>query len=80
MLLANNMIMLFLSVLSNDVHVNFLSVWLDMRSLATLDVAVTNNASRPYWMTLLYSLRGGVIDDWGHSMSSERGYLASTWM
>ena len=61
---------LFLSVLSFDVHIQFISLWLDMRSLATLDVAVSNNASRPYWMTLLRSLRGGVIDDWGHSMSS----------
>ena len=57
-------------MLSHDVHILFLSLWLDMRSLATLDVAVSNNVSRPYWMTLLRSLRGGVIDDWGHNMSS----------
>ena len=61
---------LFFSMLSFDVRIQFVSLWLDMRSLATLDVAVSNNASRPYWMTLLRSLRGGVIDDWGHSMSS----------
>ena len=71
MLMAMSMIMpLFLSVLSFDVHIQFISLWLDMRSLATLDVVVSNNASRPYWMTLLHSLRGSVIDDWGHSMSS----------
>ena len=71
MLLAMTMIMpLFFSVLSFDVHIQFISLWLDMRSLATLDVAVSNNASRPYWMTLLHSLRSSVIDDWGHSMSS----------
>ena len=72
LLLAMSMIMpLFLSVLSFDVHIQFISLWLDMRSLATLDVvAVSNNALRPYWMTLLHYLRGGVIDDWGHSMSS----------
>jgi hypothetical protein len=61
---------LFLSVLSRDVHILFLSVWVDIRSLATLDVAVSSNASRPYWMMLLHSLRGGIIDDWGHSISS----------
>ena len=64
------MVPLFVFVLSTDVHILFLSLWLDMRSLATLDTAVTNNALRPYWMTVLHSLRGGVIDDWGHSMSS----------
>ena len=64
------MIPLFLSVLSYDVHILFLSLWIDIRSLATLDVAVSSNASRPYWMTLLHSLRGGIIDDWDHSISS----------
>ena len=61
---------LFLSVLSHDVLVLFLSLWVDMRSLANLDVAVSSNATRPYWMTLLHSLRGAMIDDWGHSISS----------
>ena len=60
----------FFSVLSYDVHILFISLWLDMRSLAILDVAVTNIEWRPYWMTIFHSLRGGVIDDWGHSMSS----------
>ena len=64
------MIPLFLSELCYDVHILFISRWLDMRSLATLDVAVSNKASRPYWMTLLRSLRGGMIDGLGHDMSS----------
>ena len=41
-----------------------------MRSLANLDIAVSSKASRPYWMMLLHSLRGGIIDDWCHSISS----------
>ena len=64
------MIPLFLSVLSNDVHILFLSLWVDMRSLANLDIAISSNASRPYWLMLLKSLRNSIIDDWGHSISS----------
>ena len=62
----------FFSVLSSDVHIQFISLWLDMRSLATLDAAVSDRACRPYWMTLLHSVRSGVIDEWGHNMSSLR--------
>ena len=61
---------LFLSVLSYDVHILFLSLWLDMRSLIYLDKAVLSHASRPYWMKLLRSLRGAVIDDWCHNIHS----------
>ena len=61
---------LFLSVLSYDVLILFLAFWVDMRSLANLDIAISNNAPRPYWLMLLHSLRGGIIDDWGHSISS----------
>ena len=64
------MIPFFLSALSYDVHILFLSLWVDMRSLANLDIAVSSNASRPYWLMLLHSLRGGIIDKWGHSISS----------
>ena len=60
----------FLYVLSHDILILFLSQWVDIRSLANLVVAVSNNASRPYWMTLLHSLQGAIIDDWGHSISS----------
>ena len=61
---------LFLSALSYDVHIQLLSVWLDMSSLINLDKAVLNHESRPYWMKLLHSLRGGVIDDWCHNIHS----------
>ena len=64
------MIPLFFSVLSYDVQILFLSEWVDMRSLINLDIAVSSNASRPYWMVLLHSIRSGIIDDWGHSISS----------
>ena len=65
-----SMIPLFLSVLSRDVHILLLSVWVVVRSLGTLDVAVSCNSSRQYCLMLLHSLRGGIIDDWGHSISS----------
>jgi hypothetical protein len=64
------MIPLFFSVLSSDLQIQFLSQWLDMRSLANLDIAISSKASRPYWMMLLHSLRGGIIDDWLHSITS----------
>ena len=64
------MIPLLFSVLSSDVYIQFLSQWLDMHSLGNLDIAVSSNASRPYWMMLLHSLRGRIIDDWCHSISS----------
>ena len=64
------MIPLLFSVLSSDVYIQFLSQWLDMHSLGNLDIAVSSNASRPYWMMLLHSLRGGIIDDWSYSISS----------
>ena len=60
----------FLSVLSSDIRIPFLSQWLDMRSLAKLDVALSSHVSRPCWMMLLHSLRGGIIDDWCHSIPS----------
>ena len=61
---------MFLTLLSYDVHILLLTHWLDMRSLAILDIAVSDNASRPYWMMLLRSLRSGIIDDWSHDRSS----------
>jgi hypothetical protein len=64
------MMPLFLSVLSYDVHILFLSLCVDMRGLANLDIAVSSNASRPYWLMLLHSLRGSIIDYWGHNISS----------
>jgi hypothetical protein len=64
------MIPLFLSALNYDVQILFLSEWVDMNSLANLDIAVSSGASRPYWMMLLHSIRSGIIDDWDHSISS----------
>lgn len=49
---------------------SFLSLWLDVRSLATLDIAVSSCSSRPYWMALLRSMSITVIDNWGHSACS----------
>jgi hypothetical protein len=60
----------FLSPLSNDLNVLFLSHWLDVRSLVALDTAFLNHKYREYWMTLLHAMRSSAIDDWGHSYSS----------
>ena len=71
-IILQSIIPLFFSLLSNDVQILFLSHWLDIRSLVTLDMAITSAKSRQYWMKLLHSVRAGVIDDWGHSISSLR--------
>ena len=72
----------FLSLLGDDLQILFLSLWLDVRSLSTLDVAVSCHRLRPSWMTLLQWLRSPSVDDWGHSLSSliwlsRRGIRAS---
>jgi hypothetical protein len=64
------MMPLFLSQLSDDLQIIFLSFWLDVRSLSTLDVAVSCHRLRPWWMTQLQCLRSPAVDDWGHSLSS----------
>ena len=61
---------LFHNLLSDDLHIYILSNWLDIRSLSTLDVAVSSNTLRPYWMTLLHSISASVINDWNHNLSS----------
>lgn len=61
---------LLLHVLSDDVSALILSRWLDVRSLLTLDTAVSSKTLRPYWMTLLRSLRATEIDNMDHSASS----------
>ena len=76
------MVRLLLHELSDDLHILLLSQWLDVRSLVTLDVAVSSNTSRPYWKTLLGSLRSSSIDSMDHSASSlmwliRRGICAS---
>ena len=72
----------FLAQLSDDLQILFLSLWLDIRSLSTLDVAFSCHRLRPCWMTLLQCLRSPAIDDWGHGLSSlmwlsKRGIRAS---
>ena len=71
-----------LTFLSDDLQIHFLSIWLDVRSLTTLDVAVSSHRWRPRWLTLLQYLRSKALDDWGHSLSSmmwlsRRGIRAS---
>ena len=73
---------LFLLLQSEDLKILFLSFWLDVRSLATLDVAVSSHRLRPRWMMLLECLRCPAMDDWGQSISSlmwlsKRGIRAS---
>ena len=60
----------FFFLLGDDLQILFLSLWLDVRSLSTLDVAVSCHRLRPCWMTLLPCLRSPAVDDWGLSRSS----------
>ena len=76
------MAQLFPSLLSDDLHILLLSLWLDVRSLTTLDVAVSSHRLRPNWLTVLRCLRSEAMDNWGHSLSSlmwlsKRGIRAS---
>ena len=73
---------LFHSLLSDDLQILLLSQWLDVRSLTTLDVAVSSRRLRPSWLTVLRCFRSDVMDYWGHSLSSlmwlsKRGIRAS---
>ena len=68
--------------LNDDLQILFLSLWLDVRSLSVLDVAISCHILRPCWMTLLPCLRSPSVDDWGHCLSSlmwlsRRGIRAS---
>ena len=58
---------LLLHVLSDDLRSLLLFQWLDVSSLAMLDVAVSSKSSRQYWMTLLGSLRSTSMDKMNHS-------------
>ena len=76
------MVQLLLHTLSDDLHTLLLNHWLDVRSLVSLDVAVSSKSSRPYWMMLLRSLRISSVDNIDHSASSlmwliSRGVCAS---
>ena len=73
---------LFHSLLSDDLRILLLSLWLDVPSLTTLDVAILNRRLRPSWLTVLRCLRSDSMDNWGHSLSSlmwlsKRGIRAS---
>ena len=59
-----------LHTLSDDLHRLLFCQWLDVRSLVTLDVAVSSYTLRPYWTSLLGSLRSPSIDNMCHSSSS----------
>ena len=76
------MAQLFHSLLSDDLQILLLSFWLDVRSLTTLDVAISSRRLRPSWLTVLRCLRSDAVDNWGHSMLSlmwlsKRGIHAS---
>ena len=68
--------------LSDDLHILFLSSWLDLRSFVTLDVAVSNHAQRIFWKNILPALQISAVDDWAHNYASfkwliKRGLRAS---
>ena len=76
------MTQLFHFLLSDDVQILVLSLWLEVRSLATLDMAFSSCRLRPNWLTVLRCLRSDAMDNWGHSLSSlmwlaKRGIRAS---
>ena len=64
------MAQLFHSMFGDDLQILLLSLWLDVRSLATLDVAVSSRRLRLSWLTVLRCLRSDAVDNWGHSLSS----------
>ena len=47
------MVLSLLPLLSDDLQILFLSLWLDVRSLTTLDVAVSSHRWRPRWLMVL---------------------------
>ena len=60
-----------LSPLSDDLQIHIFSLWLDVRSLATLDVAVSSRRLRHSWLTVLRCLRSYDLGRWHlHSLSS----------
>ena len=65
-----SMIPSFFTLLSDDLQTVILSLLLDVRSLATLDVSVSSHVLRPSWMTLLKSLRCPALDKRDHGLSS----------
>jgi Leucine Rich repeat len=64
------MAQLLLQLITDDLRTLLLTHWLDVRTLAILDVAVSSKTSRPYWNRFLRSLRSTAIDNMDHSASS----------
>ena len=69
-------------LMSDDLQILVYSLWLDVRSLAILDVAFSSRKLRPSWLTILKRLRSDAIDNWSHSLLSlmwlsKRGIRAS---
>jgi Leucine Rich repeat len=64
------MAQLLLRLITDDLRTLLLTHWLDVRTLAILDVAVSSKTSRPYWMKYLRSMRSTAIDNMDHSASS----------
>ena len=65
-----HMVCLLQHLLCDDPHTLLLSQWLDVRSLTTLDVAISSITLRPYWATLLGALKSPSIDKMCHCTSS----------
>jgi hypothetical protein len=71
-LVLTAMVPLLLHLLNDDLHTRFLSHWLDVRSIAILDVAVSSERCRPHWISFLHLVRSTAIDGMNHSASSVR--------
>ena len=67
---ARDTLLLTACLLSDDLQILVLSLWLDVHSLTTLDVAISSRRLRPSWLTVLRCLRSDAMDNWGHSLSS----------
>ena len=71
-LVLSAMVPFLLHLLNDDLHTHFLSHWLDVSSIAILDVAVSSERCRPHWISFLHLVRSAAIDDMDHSASSVR--------
>ena len=65
-----SMALLLRTLFGYDLDVFFLSLWMDVPGLVNLDVAMSSHDWRPYWMTLLQSLRSAGVEKWSHSFAS----------
>ena len=51
-------------------QIPIICVWLDMRIIGLLDIAMSSRSARKIWLTTLKSIRSKVICVWHHSHSS----------